>query len=334
MTTGSTGAFVELTIDEQSRRFPLDGVPLCGIGRNDSNMIALLDELVSRNHATIQQNGEDYFVTDYGSRNGTTLNGRPVTVPTRLADGDKMMVGPFALVFRRPVPLPAPVSDTPEGFATRVEIRRSLITVLVIDIRNYTGLTRELGDARISDIMSKVFQMAGSLLSRNGSWGQKYIGDAVMAVWAHPLPNITPAAFAAVLQSLVDLRSIIDRVNTHFALPKPLSFGAGINTGFAALGNMGSAALSDYTALGDAVNKAFRLEPASKELKYDIVIGSDTFDWMSPPFLAWEHLQSGQANLKGFDEPQSVFGLNFDGLAALSAGFQDVLQTTQTDLAG
>jgi adenylate cyclase len=289
-------------------------------------MIVLTDDMVSRNHATVQQNGEEYFVTDYGSRNGTTLNGRPVTVPTRLQDGDKVLVGPFELVFRCPVPAPAgppdtPLGFTPEGSATRVSLRRSLITVLVIDIRNYTVLTRELGDAQISDIMSKVFQMAGNLLNRNGSWGQKYIGDAIMAVWAHSLPHITTAEFSAVLKSLVELRSIIDRVNTHFALPKPLSFGAGINTGFAALGNMGSAALSDYTALGDAVNKAFRLESASKELKYDIVIGKDTFDWMSPPFRTSEHLQSGSARLKGFDDPQPVFGLKFDRLADFVAGF-------------
>jgi len=66
----------------------------------------------------------------------------------------------------------------------------------------------------------------------------------------------------------------------RFELPNEVRIGAGLNTGTAAVGNPGSAQVMDFTALGDTVNAAFRLETASKELKTDVVLGQPTFDYI------------------------------------------------------
>src|SRR5690242_14994250 len=82
-------------------RFPIRGS--CSLGRSASNQVALASDKVSRRHAIIQvQHEHEYWLVDFGSRNGTYLNGRRIIQPTRLQNGDHVNVGPFEFVFRLP----------------------------------------------------------------------------------------------------------------------------------------------------------------------------------------------------------------------------------------
>lgn len=314
---GPSDPFVTTLVAGREHVFPLERLAVCRIGRAAHSTIVLTDALASREHAMIRRDATGHCIlSDSGSRNGTTLNGRPVTAPTRLSDGDVIRIGTQDLTFRRQDEVhPAEEEAAP---ATVIHLANSLITVLVIDIRGYTVLSREIGEERISAVMSDLFSRAGELLFRKKSWSQKFIGDAVMGVWVHNQPQVTSQELAAVIDTLAELRLIIEPLNHKFALPRPLAFGASINTGYAQIGNMGSATISDFTALGDTVNKAFRLETASKELMCDLVIGRATLDYLQPPLPRNQLPPSSDVAVKGYDAPETVYRLMFTDLPRLA----------------
>lgn len=306
--------YIEVSIDGEDRVFELTDTPTLSIGRSPQNTVVLGDDtMVSRRHALVQREASgDYYLSDLGSRNGTSLNGVPVTAPVALEDGDTFTAGSHRFTFHDHTKREAKevVAQDP----TDVLVVERMITILVMDLRDYTVLAREIGEARISEIMNKLFHESGRLLKRKGSWAQKYIGDAVMAFWVHGEEDGTPRAVISMLESLVEVAAIIASISEEFQPPRPLTFGAGINSGVAVTGNMGSAGISDHTAMGDAVNKAFRLETASKEIGRQIVVGSSTFGLLSLPDDVRSLFTTYDVTLKGYDAPERVHALDLDQL--------------------
>jgi adenylate cyclase len=314
--------YVDVVIGGEDHTFDLTDMSSLSIGRSPQCTVVLdADSMVSRKHALVQrEESGNYYLSDLGSRNGTTRNGVPVTSPVALADGDSFTIGGHRFVFHRPVD-PSRREEASQD-PTDVMVVERMITILVLDIRNYTVLARELGEARVSEIMNKLFHQSGELLKRHGSWAQKYIGDAVMAFWVHGDDGGTPREIALIFESLEELTGVIDRLNTEFVLPRPLAFGAGINSGMAVTGNMGSAAVSDHTAMGDAVNKAFRLETATKEVGRDILIGRSTYALIDLPADVAALFTVHTVHLKGYDEPEEVRGLGLDQLPRVTAALR------------
>src|SRR5262245_29514660 len=102
--------------DASGKRVPIRGT--CSLGRAESNQVTLQDDTVSRRHAVIQPQGEqEYWLVDFGSRNGSYVNGKRIAQPTRLRDGVTITIGAFQYVFRQPrftatvVQVAAPISD-------------------------------------------------------------------------------------------------------------------------------------------------------------------------------------------------------------------------------
>jgi adenylate cyclase len=310
--------YVDVVIDGEDRTFDLTDLPTLSVGRHPQCTVVLGDDPnVSRKHALIQREGSgEYYLSDLGSRNGTTRNGLPVTAPVPLRDGDSFTIGSHRFVFHQT----APRVEEEEAYQdpTDVLVVERMITILVLDIRNYTGLARELGESRVSELMNRLFHEAGQLLKRNGSWAQKYIGDAVMSIWVHEEGGSTPREVALLFQSLVQLAEVIARLNSELSLPRPLAFGAGVNSGLAVTGNMGSAGLADHTAMGDAVNKAFRLESASKEVGRELVLGESTFGLL--PAAVRPLFTTHTVHLKGYDAPEEVHALGLGDLPGLLEG--------------
>jgi adenylate cyclase len=312
------GTYVDVVIDGEDRTFDLTDTSTLSIGRNPQCTVVLTDDpMVSRKHALIQRESSgDFYLSDLGSRNGTTRNGVPVTSPVPLQDGDSFTIGSHRFVFHRPVD--RSVADDQLDDPTDILVVERKITILVMDIRNYTVLARELGEGRTTEIMNRLFHESGSLLKEKGSWAQKYIGDAVMAFWVHGDEGGTPREIVAIFESLGELTALVARLNQEFDLPRPLAFGVGINSGTAVTGNMGSAGLADHTAMGDAVNKAFRLESASKEVGREIVIGRSTYELIIVPDAVRSSFTTHSVELKGYDEPEEVYALRLADLPAVT----------------
>jgi adenylate cyclase len=117
-----------------------------------------------------------------------------------------------------------------------------------------------------------------------------------------------------ILQALSALHKMTSDLYNLYPLPFPLRIGAGINTGYAMVGNTGSGDRPDYTALGDTVNAAFRLETSTKQIGKDVAVGKTTFQYLSA-LGADDHL-FGQytVNLRGYENPAIAYACSFSDL--------------------
>ena len=145
-------------------------------------------------------------------------------------------------------------------------------TFLFTDVRGFTNLSEKLPPEQVTDIMNKVLTEQVTCIQAHGGMVDKFIGDACMAIFNAPL-DIDEHEKRAVACAQ-DMRTAIQLLQK--TLPEPVAIGIGVNTGEAVVGNMGSNTRFDYSAIGDAVNTAARLESATKDVGEDILIGENT----------------------------------------------------------
>jgi len=238
-----------------------------------------------------------------------------------LKHGDRIVLGDQELVFHRAAgssgvspseggPASAPGAD-PRNLPTTALHTHTLTTIVVVDIRDFTPLARAVPESVLSQAIGTWFLRAGQIAQRLGSWAQKYIGDAVMAVWIHDKPsNLAPDLLRA-LQAVHEIDEVTGGLHRSLPLPGPLRIGAGVNTGPAIVGG------SDFTALGDTVNAAFRLEAATKQLGLGVALGERTFQELGLPEPA--PFVRREVELKGYDAPATAWALSFDALARFVA---------------
>lgn len=310
-----------LRTESGSRRLPLTGSNCWTIGRSEDNNLVLPDRWISRNHAMLQcmDTGEFYLI-DLGSRNGSFVNGRRVSIPVTLHNGDRLTFGQTELEFYCPTLNTVPDAmdlDSRDFTATATLHVRRLISVLVVDIRNFTGLTRQLDEKLLSEMIGTWFRHAGDIIREYGSWVDKYIGDAVMAIWIHGTQGVDDEEMLRVFRALNALHKMTSELYNHYPLPFPLRVGAGINTGFAMVGNTGSGDRPDYTALGDTVNAAFRLETSTKQIGLDVAVGETTYKHLLSA-LGENHssnlFKQYTVHLKGYDVPTITYACSFNDL--------------------
>jgi adenylate cyclase len=301
-----------------NRYLSLSGSNCWTVGRSDDNNFVLSDRWISRNHAMLQQmeTGEFYLI-DLGSRNGSFVNGRRVSIPVTLRNGDRIIFGQTELDFYHPTAghRHNPINDTDSEDFTATLTVRSLISVMVMDIRDYTILTRQLDETLLSEVIGNWFRKAGQIIREHGSWVDKYIGDAIMAVWFHKTSGVSSEEMMRICQALSELHKATDELSSRYPLPFPLRVGAGINTGYAMVGNSGSSDRSDYTALGDTVNAAFRLESCTKQLGKDIAVGKTTYQYLTQ-LGAQGAFEQHTVTLKGYDHPSLAYGGTYADLNA------------------
>jgi adenylate cyclase len=305
-----------LLLETSARRFPLADGLSWAVGRGDGCAVILDSRSVSRLHALIQKKDDgDFCLVDLGSRNGSFVNSRRVSIPLVLRDSDRLIFGDQELVFRNPVNSAPAVSTVSSGTrfeATTALHTHSLTTIAVADIRDYTPLARSVSEELLSQTLGTWFLRVGQAVQRQGSWAQKYIGDAVMAVWVHDDASRIGADLVRVLQAVAEIHEITTQLHTTLPLPRALRVGAGVNTGTAIVGG------SDYAALGDTVNAAFRLETATKSIGMGIALGERTFTEL--------HLAPGvpfvqrQVDLKGYDKPSTAWATSFEELQQFLKG--------------
>ena len=303
--------YLVLKTEAGERHLSLLGNNCWTVGRSDDNNFVLPDRWISRNHAMLQcmENGEFYLI-DLGSRNGSFVNGRRVSVPVVLQDGDLLTFGQTELRFFYPGEdftdnsLDLDDSLTKQDFTATATLHvRRLISVMVADIRDFTVLTRQTDEKVLSEAIGTWFRRTGEIIGEHGSWVDKYIGDAVMAVWVHGPEGATPADMVPMMRAVNALAKMTSQLHEQFSLPFPLRIGAGVNTGYAMVGNTGSGDRPDYTAIGDTVNAAFRFESSTKELGLDIAIGEATYDCLKTVGGDEAFFHRYTVTMKGYDTP-------------------------------
>lgn len=130
------------------------------------------------------------------------------------------------------------------------------ITVLFADLSGFTELTHELGAEKTHEVVDAFLRMGTEVLVRHGAFIDKYVGDAVMAIFNVPIrhPDHSHRAIRAGLELADELKSLARRLDL------PLLASVGIASGYARVGRLGSDDSKDYTAIGDVVNLAARLQ--------------------------------------------------------------------------
>ncbi|MCG6203384.1 adenylate/guanylate cyclase domain-containing protein [Rhodopseudomonas sp. HC1] len=203
------------------------------------------------------------------------------------------------------------------------------VSVMFMDVRGFTPISETLSATELVDFINTLLSPLSDAIQDELGTIDKYIGDSIMAFWNAPVdvPDHATRACRAALK----MRAVVEQLNDADAfgfaargLTDPLvRIGVGINTGSACVGNMGSAKRFNYSAMGDVVNVAARIESASKEFRSDLLVSEDVA--RAAPGLAL--LEAGEIMLKGKSKPTRLYALAGDEALAGTSRFAALKQT-------
>ncbi|MEW6713316.1 MAG: adenylate/guanylate cyclase domain-containing protein, partial [Candidatus Riflebacteria bacterium] len=202
------------------------------------------------------------------------------------------------------------VSPEVAKLITRSEYEKTMhgekkaITVIFADIRGFTRMSENMDPWAISKLLNEYFNRMTEIIFKNGGTIDKFIGDAIMIIFGAPIAQ-HDAAFRAVKTAL-EMREALKEMRRGLEenSEKAFHIGIGINTGEAFVGNLGSDNHKEYTALGDAVNIAARLE--SRALPGQILFSESVLREVADQ-IEFNRLEP--VTLKGKSHPQEIFEL-------------------------
>lgn len=184
-------------------------------------------------------------------------------------------------------------------------IRREM-TILVSDIRDFTTLSEAMTPEKNFEFLNDYLGRIGPLVRRHHGFIDKYIGDAIMALF--------PANADHAIRAAIEIREELNKFNAERSAAHlgPLDIGIGIHTGNLILGTIGEAERMEGTVISDAVNQAFRLESLTKTLGAAAILSTHTLHGLEDP-TCYEVRFLGKVGVKGKNEKISIYEL-LDGL--------------------
>lgn len=200
------------------------------------------------------------------------------------------------------------------------------LSVMFMDVRGFTPISETLSATELVDFINTLLSPLSDAIQDELGTIDKYIGDSIMAFWNAPVD--VPDHAARACRAALKMRAVVEQLNDVDAfgfaargLADPVvRIGVGINTGTACVGNMGSAKRFNYSAMGDVVNVAARIESASKEFRSDILVSEDVA--RAAPGLAL--LEAGEIMLKGKSKPTRLYALAGDETFAATPEFAEL----------
>ncbi len=192
------------------------------------------------------------------------------------------------------------------------------LTVMFTDIRSFTTISEHLTPEELIHLMNDFLTPMSDLVMANRGTIDKYMGDAMMAFWNAPLDDPDHARHACLAalkmnEALIPVNAAVKaKAEADGRVPVLLNAGIGINTGPCSVGNMGSRQRFAYSALGDAVNLASRLESQTKTYGVSIMVGESTRK-LVPDFAM---LELDLLQVKGKEKPVRIFTLLGDEVIA------------------
>ncbi|MBI4016626.1 MAG: adenylate/guanylate cyclase domain-containing protein [Candidatus Aenigmarchaeota archaeon] len=183
---------------------------------------------------------------------------------------------------------------------------RRTITIFFSDIRGFTTISEQLTPEQLVAVLNEYLTAMTDMIMASGGVVDKYMGDAIMAFWGAPLeqPDHAVRASECALQMLEKLKQLQQKWKKE-GVPF-LDIGMGLNTGDAAVGNMGSNQRFSYTCMGDNINLGSRLEGLNKEYGTHAIISEATFKKLPSDFIVRE---LDYVRVKGKKEPITIYEL-------------------------
>ncbi|MBI5625067.1 MAG: adenylate/guanylate cyclase domain-containing protein [Elusimicrobia bacterium] len=181
-------------------------------------------------------------------------------------------------------------------------------TVLFCDIRNFTPMSERMTARQVVDFLNSYFSFVTKPIMEHHGVINKFMGDAVMAVYAPILGSQDHVGDA--LRSALGMRRALAEFNASGKWPGETRFGIGIQTGALVAGNVGTLARLEYTVIGDTVNVASRLESATKEVGADILVGEDVYRRAKDVMGEGAFRPVGEVGLKGKSAKLTLYAVN------------------------
>ncbi len=177
------------------------------------------------------------------------------------------------------------------------------ITVLFMDIRDFTRFSNYLSASEVLQFLNRINLHLLPAIEQNHGFIDKYIGDAIMAIFPNR-PDDALLAASAMLKGLAQFNRKLDDEQAH------ISIGIGINSGEVIVGTVGSQQRMDTTVIGNTVNIASRLEGLTKDFQMSIIFSEEVYQQLQPTTLTHLNITPlGQVNVKGLDQAILVYGL-------------------------
>jgi adenylate cyclase len=190
---------------------------------------------------------------------------------------------------------------------------RRRITVLFSDIRGFTTISEGLAPEKVVQLLNEYFEKMVEVVFRNKGTLDTFIGDGMMVIFGAPEDDEYQEenALKAALEMQSELRSVTEKWRPDGL---NLRIGIGINSGPAIVGNIGSSRRMEYTAIGDTVNLASRLESATKELGVGILISEYTHNALRGSF---RFKNMGAVQVKGRVDPVLAYSVEEEPVPAI-----------------
>jgi adenylate cyclase len=200
------------------------------------------------------------------------------------------------------------------------------LTVMFSDIRDFTKISEKLDPQALTHLINSILTPLTDAIYRRKGTVDKYIGDCIMAFWNAPLSDAEHGRNS--LLAALGMREALAEANRRLAAEaakaghafSPVGVGIGINSGPCSVGNMGSQQRFAYSALGDTVNLASRLESLTRAYGVEIIVGEDAAAGITDMAL----LEIDRVRVKGRSKPLTIYTLLG---AARDAAFEQLAET-------
>ena len=182
-------------------------------------------------------------------------------------------------------------------------------TVLFCDIRNFTPMSEAMTPKEVVSFLNLYFSFVTEPIMENRGVINKFMGDAVMAIYTPALGSADHVCDA--LRSALGMRAALARLNASGKVGGGVHFGIGIQTGKMVAGNIGTLSRAEYTVIGDTVNVAARLESATKEHGVDLLVSRSVYERARDAFAGTLEFKSvGPVALKGKSAPLELYSIS------------------------
>jgi adenylate cyclase len=199
------------------------------------------------------------------------------------------------------------------------------VVVFFSDIRDFTKFSEGPTAEEVVEMLNEYFEIMVGIINRSGGVVDKFIGDAIMAVWGAPTSSGHDQEHA--LKACLDMRQALAELNERRAArgKTPIKIGMGVHSGRAISGTIGSTERMEYTVIGDTVNMAARIEASTKAFGTDLLVSAVTADIVKEQFILEK---AGNVEVKGISEPLTLYKIR--GTIAAD-GTRNIVKTPFSD---
>ncbi len=181
------------------------------------------------------------------------------------------------------------------------------LTMFFSDVRDFTSISEKLSASQLAALLNNYMNRMTNILFKHKGTLDKYIGDAMVAFWNAPVELKEHPVFA--VSAALEMLSVLPQINEEFkanGFPE-INIGIGINTGEVSVGNMGSDLIFNFTALGDHMNLASRLEGLTKHYGANCMISEFTLEKLGPEAKKFPIRPLDMVRVKGKEKPVKIY---------------------------